>query len=76
MKLPSLDKRLLFLGVSALALGAAGMQLTGCDDDTAAENAVEDAADNIDDAADDTADAVDDAADDLQDAADDMTPDS
>ena len=76
MKLPNLDKRLLFLGVSALALGAAGMQLTGCDDDSAAENAVEEAADNIEDAADDTADAIDDAVDDVQDAADDMTPDS
>lgn len=78
MKNHPLDKRLLFLGLSALALGAAGMTLSGCDRDTPTEDAIEEAADNVEDAAEDTADAVedavDDAADELDDAADDLPP--
>lgn len=68
-----LDKRLLFLGVSALALGAAGFALGGCERDTPAENALEEAADNVDDAIDDAADAVDDA---VNDVAEDLPPQS
>lgn len=80
MKIIPPDKRLLFVGLSALALSASGLTLAGCDRDTPTEDAIEEAADNVDDAAEDAADAVedavDDAADELDDAADDLPPES
>ncbi len=53
-----------------LALAAAPLAMTGCEDDNAVEEAVEDTEDTVDDAVDDAGDAIDDAADEVEDAVD------
>jgi hypothetical protein len=67
MKLTKLFLAMLLVGGLSLSYG--------CDDDTDAEDAMEDARDNVNDAADDAGDAMDDAADDAADAVDDATDD-
>jgi predicted small secreted protein len=52
------------------ALLAAPLAMTGCEDDSGVEEAVDDTSDAVEDAADETGDALDDAADEVEDAVD------
>lgn len=52
--------------VALFALGMSGFALTGCEEDSA----LEDAAEGVDDAVDDTGDAIDDTVDDIGDELD------
>lgn len=57
---------------AALGLGACGLTLTGCDNDSAAENAAEKVEDAVDDAGDAAGDAIDDAGDAVDKAANEL----